>query len=270
MALRLQFAASMESNMPASVTDSLSDIDSAVFSSRPQAADAGAEPSAFHCAAPDSRGISFAGGRQMAVAQTLAQDGIGADAGLQIVCVEGDAITVHDLPERGTLAVGRGEDADVRLTDPGASARHCILHVEGGRVAIEDLGSRNGTQIRGQRIEVGERVSLAMGESALVSGAVLLLQRKNRQLQQRRSLPHGYFELRLGEECLQAQDDGSAAFSIARLDLEDGVDADAFAKTATELLRAVRHLRHVRPRRLRDPAAADAARGCGPGPGSLA
>ena len=174
----------------------------------------------------------------MAVARTLAHDGVGSDAGLQIVSVEGDAITVHDLPERGTVTVGRGEDVDVRLTDAGASARHCIVHVEGGRVTVQDLGSRNGTEIRGQRIEVGERVSLATGESARVAGAVLLVQRKNRQLQQRRSLPHGYFELRLGEECLEAQNDSDAAFAIARLDLNGGVDADGFAKTATELLRA--------------------------------
>ena len=173
----------------------------------------------------------------MAVARTLAHDGVGPDAGLQIVSVEGDAITVYDLPERGRITVGRGEQVDLRLTDPGASARHCILHVEGGRVTVEDLGSRNGTEIRGQRIEVGERVSLATGESARVAGAVLLVQRKNRQLQQRRSLPHGYFELRLGEECLQAQGDSDAAFAIARLDLAGGVDADGFAKTATELLR---------------------------------
>jgi DNA-binding NtrC family response regulator len=198
----------------------------------------GSWPSPFDCAPPDSRGMSFARGRQVAVARTLAHDGVGFDAGLQIVSVEGDTITVHDLPERGRIAVGRGEDVDVRLSDPGASARHCILHVEGGRVTIEDLGSRNGTEIRGQRIEVGERVSLATGESARVAGAVLLVQRKNRQLQQRRALPHGYFELRLGEECLLAQNDSEAAFAIARLDLEGGVDADGFAKTATELLRA--------------------------------
>jgi len=174
----------------------------------------------------------------MAVAQTLAHDGVEADAGLQLVSVEGDAITVHDLPDRGTLVIGRGEDVDVRINDPGASARHCTLHVEGGRVAIEDLGSRNGTQIRGQRIDAGERVMLAPGESALVAGAVLLLQRKNRQLQQRRSLPHGYFELRLAEECLLAKTGGGApAFSIARLDIEGGRDADGFAAAAAELLR---------------------------------
>ena len=133
--------------------------------------------------------------------------------------------------------MGRGEDVDVRLRDPGASARHCRLHVEGGRVAIEDLGSRNGTQIRGQRIEAGERATLAAGESALVAGAVLLLQRKNRQLQQRRSLPHGYFELRLSEECLLAREGGQTTFSIARIDVEGGPDAGSFAATATQLLR---------------------------------
>jgi len=175
--------------------------------------------------------------QQMAVAQTLAHDEAGSDAGLQLVCVEGDAVAVHELPERGTLAVGRGVDADLRVTDPGASARHCLIHVEGGRVAIEDLGSRNGTEVRGQRIEAGVRVSLGAGESALVAGAVLLLQRKNRQLQRRRPLPHGYFELRLGEECLLAQNESGTAFSIARLDVAGGPDADAFAATAADLIR---------------------------------
>jgi two-component system response regulator AtoC len=173
----------------------------------------------------------------MLVAQTLAHDGVGAEAGLQIVSVEGDSVGVHDLPDRGNLTVGRAEDVDVRLTDPGTSALHCRIHVEAGRVTIEDVGSRNGTQIRGQRIEAGERILLAAGESALVGAAVLLLQRKNRQLQQRRSLPHGYFELRLGEECLLAQNEKGAIFSIARLDVAGGPDVDAFAAAAADLLR---------------------------------
>jgi DNA-binding NtrC family response regulator len=202
-----------------------------------RASSAAADIDQLDCTVPDS-GINLRGHRQMAVAQTLAHDGVGADAGLQLVSVEGDAITVHDLPQGGTLVIGRGEDVDVRVNDPGASARHCRLHIEGGKVVIEDLGSRNGTQIRGQRIEAGERVTLAPGESALVSSAVLLLQRKNRQLQQRRSLPHGYFELRLGEECLLAQDGAATTFSIARIDVEGPTDAEAFAAAATELLRA--------------------------------
>ena|SRR6516165_2764475 len=61
-------------------------------------ADVGARPSPFDRAAPDSRGMSFSRGRPMAVSRTLGHDGVGSDAGLQIVSVEGDAITVHDLP----------------------------------------------------------------------------------------------------------------------------------------------------------------------------
>jgi len=66
---------------------------------------------------------------------------------------------------------------------------------------------------------------------------VLLLQRKNRQLQHRRSLPHGYFELRLGEECLLGRD-GAQTFSIARIDINGGPDAESFAAAATQLLRS--------------------------------
>jgi two-component system response regulator AtoC len=194
-------------------------------------------PSSRDCAAAEHRGMSGEDVGPGDVGQTLAQEGVGADEGLQLVSVEGEAVAVHDLPDRGSLVIGRGAEADVRLADPSASALHARIHVEGGRVWIEDMKSRNGTQVRGQRIEAGERVPLATGEAALVGGAVLLLQRKNRQLQQRRSLPHGYFELRLGEECQLAQSEPAAAFTVARLDVGGGLAAEMFANAAGELLR---------------------------------
>ena len=151
--------------------------------------------------------------------------------------IEGDAVTVHDLPAHGSLLAGRGTEVDIELKDPGASAHHARVYSDGGQVAIEDLGSRNGTQIRGQRISAGERVPLAIGEAALAAGAVLLVQRKSPRLHQRRSLPHGYFELRLGEECQLAGDDGGAAFSIVRMDVNGELDGDGFANAAGDLLR---------------------------------
>jgi two-component system, NtrC family, response regulator AtoC len=183
--------------------------------------------------------MNLARGFMASIARTLAHDGDGAEDKLQLVVVEGDAVTVHDLPDQGSLLVGRDVDVDVRLTDPGASARHANLHIEAGRIAIEDLSSRNGTQVRGQRIAVEERVALAPGEAALLAGAVLLVQRKNRRLQHRRSLPHGYFELRLAEECEFARSgDGRAVFSLARLDIDRTVAPGAFIDAAGELLRA--------------------------------
>jgi pSer/pThr/pTyr-binding forkhead associated (FHA) protein len=66
--------------------------------------------------------------------------------------VEGDAVTVHDLLRVASILVGRGLDVAIQVSDPRASAHHARLHVDGAHVAIEDLESRNGTQVRGQKI----------------------------------------------------------------------------------------------------------------------
>jgi DNA-binding NtrC family response regulator len=174
----------------------------------------------------------------MGVAPTVAHGGDEGQETYQLVAVEGEDVTVHELPPRGSLFVGRGEGVDIRLVDPGVSTRHARVDVDGGRFTIEDLESRNGVQIRGQRIAASERTPLAPGEAAMLGSAVLLIQRKSRQLQQRRSLPHGYFELRLAEECDLAQGQGSgAAFSLARLDVDRDFPTDSFVETATECLR---------------------------------
>jgi DNA-binding NtrC family response regulator len=169
---------------------------------------------------------------------TIANEGDGVGDELQLVVVEQDSVTAHPLPSPGQVLVGRGTEVDVSLTDPGASAQHSRIYVEGGAVTIEDLGSRNGTLVRGQRVPVGERVPLALGEAAMIAGAVLLVQRKNRRLNQRRSLPHGYFELRLAEECQRAESNTPIGqFSVARLDTEGELTAEEFAEVAAEHLR---------------------------------
>ena len=174
----------------------------------------------------------------MVVSPTLAHDDE-TEQRFQLVVVEGELVTAHDLPEEGTILVGRGDEAAIRLVDPSASARHARVHVQGGAVSIEDLDSRNGTQVRGQRIAPGELIGLGAGEAALLGSAVLLVQRRNRRLQRRRPLPHGYFELRLAEECELAKNGGdSATFSLARVDLEGEVSTDAFVDATADLLRS--------------------------------
>ena len=72
----------------------------------------------------------------------------------------------------------------------------------------------------------------------MLAGAVLLVQRKNRRLNQRRSLPHGYFELRLAEECQRAESCTPVGqFSVARLDIEGDLTSEEFAEVAAEHLR---------------------------------
>jgi predicted component of type VI protein secretion system len=71
-----------------------------------------------------------------------------------------DLIFVEQKPMEGreqTLdagaTIGR-EGCDVNLMDPEVSRRHAAIRDQGGSLAIEDLGSTNGTFVNGKRIEV--------------------------------------------------------------------------------------------------------------------
>jgi DNA-binding winged helix-turn-helix (wHTH) protein len=63
---------------------------------------------------------------------------------------------------RTESVLGRALDADIRFDVPGVSRRHARIVVQSGHVALEDLGSQNGTYLRGERI-IG-RATLADGD----------------------------------------------------------------------------------------------------------
>ena len=62
----------------------------------------------------------------------------------------------HPLEPPG-LVLGRGTDADLRINDPGVSRRHAEIRVFPGetvpQVSVVDLGSTNGMQVNGRRVE---------------------------------------------------------------------------------------------------------------------
>ena len=71
------------------------------------------------------------------------------------------------LMDDSRLLVGRGEDCDIRLSDPSVSRVHVRISVLEGRVYLEDAGSRWGTLVNGaptdrreltpgDRIEIGD------------------------------------------------------------------------------------------------------------------
>src|SRR5579883_1177564 len=54
------------------------------------------------------------------------------------------------------MIVGSAPGSDVLLDDPRVSGAHCVLWRDGERTMVSDCGSRNGTFLRGVRIEAGE------------------------------------------------------------------------------------------------------------------
>jgi len=80
-----------------------------------------------------------------------------------------------DYPFQGdSLVVGRAADADLTLADPFLSRRHSRLYRAGSAVFVEDLGSRNGTMLNGQKVL--EPSPLAVGDTIKISGSLLTLQ----------------------------------------------------------------------------------------------
>ncbi|HET8559727.1 MAG TPA: DUF3662 and FHA domain-containing protein [Marmoricola sp.] len=83
------------------------------------------------------------------------------------------------------IIVGRGNDADLRIDDPGVSRRHCELRVTdtgaGPRVSVHDLGSTNGVLVNGRRVD----------KATLVDGAVIRIGNTTLTLHQRPADPSG-------------------------------------------------------------------------------
>jgi diguanylate cyclase (GGDEF)-like protein len=72
---------------------------------------------------------------------------------------------------RERTVIGRGQKADIRITDEGVSREHCEVLVESDKIILHDLGSTNGTFCRGARIT---RHELADGDKILVGTGTVL------------------------------------------------------------------------------------------------
>ena len=81
-----------------------------------------------------------------------------------------DAGMIYDLDT--DVLLGRGDQAEIRLEDPFASARHARVYEQGNIVVIEDLGSTNGTYLNEELLESprplhpGDRVRIGDSEFA--------------------------------------------------------------------------------------------------------
>lgn len=72
-----------------------------------------------------------------------------------LAVIEGESPTRVFRVDRSEIQIGRGRSSQIRLDDEMVSKRHCRLRTEGGVCTLQDLGSRNGTQLNGRTIEAG-------------------------------------------------------------------------------------------------------------------
>lgn len=76
----------------------------------------------------------------------------------------------------GNTIIGRGADAPVCVAgDLGMSRRHLAVSViKGGRIALQDLNSSNGTMVGSKTIPPGRKVAIASGTKVKVGSSTLV------------------------------------------------------------------------------------------------
>jgi transcriptional regulator with GAF, ATPase, and Fis domain len=140
-----------------------------------------------------------------------------------------------ELAPTATLVLGRGEDADVRLVADGVSRRHAVLRVETEGFTVEDLGSSNGTLVRGKAVPPVTRAAVAPGEAFVVGEFVLLVRPVRSRVAVRQVLSSEYLEARLAEQCERARENEHRGFSLVRVELAGKPKGDATLRIAAEL-----------------------------------
>lgn len=106
-------------------------------------------------------------------AEVVEADGAGPPVELAraVVCWMLCGTREFPLPD-GEHVIGRQPDATIPLDSPNVSRRHARVVVNGTRATVEDLGSKNGSFVRGVRISAP--TPLASGDEARIGPFTLV------------------------------------------------------------------------------------------------
>jgi DNA-binding NtrC family response regulator len=88
--------------------------------------------------------------RQLEV-KTAPVDDDGRFGRLALILPDGQRVSVAHA-----LTIGTADDVDVRIDDISISRRHCVVELREEQVVVRDLGSTNGTQVNGVRVQFAE------------------------------------------------------------------------------------------------------------------
>jgi two-component system, cell cycle response regulator len=70
-----------------------------------------------------------------------------------LIVLAGESVgEMYKLPPSGPAVIGRGRSSNVALHDEGVSRAHCQIVDDADEIFVEDLDSRNGTFVNGERV----------------------------------------------------------------------------------------------------------------------
>jgi two-component system response regulator AtoC len=164
-----------------------------------------------------------------------------------VIHVEGEesSSSVIDVPEGGEVTIGRSRGATVVVDHEKVSRLHARFRRYGDRLDLEDLESRNGTRVNGERIE-GQR-TLAPGDEIAIGSATIFVGIASPTVRRTRVADADAFEARLEAEldhahryrhrvalaALQFNGDAAVVEAMARsiriMDLAGDFGGDQFA-----------------------------------------
>ncbi|MBK9037266.1 MAG: sigma 54-interacting transcriptional regulator [Myxococcales bacterium] len=102
-------------------------------------------------------------------------DDLGGDEGGWALLASGAGVVLAvSLPARGEVVIGRDPSCQLVLDHERVSRRHAQVRVDGGW-AVTDLGSRNGTQVRGEAVPVDATTAVVPGEGFTVGPFTLVI-----------------------------------------------------------------------------------------------
>ena len=130
--------------------------------------DAHVGPSSLHALVSQARSALGDDGRAAALIRTVSRYGYAFAAEVQVAApsprerphAAAPRLVFEDrelVLDGGETVLGRDATATVPLVGPGVSRRHARIVAAGGQMVIEDLGSKNGTFVGGERL-TGARV----------------------------------------------------------------------------------------------------------------
>jgi two-component system, NtrC family, response regulator AtoC len=158
------------------------------------------------------------------------------EAGRYELLVAGDGESRKiPLKKEQELVIGRAEDADVCLVGESVSRRHAILRVQAEQFTLEDLGSSNGTTLRGEPAPAHRAVPVALGESFMLGDFVLLVRAVRSRAKVRHIWNQESFEARVAEQCERSRESGGEPFFLLQVRFVSKRGTDPSQLIAAEL-----------------------------------